>query len=288
MPSTTSEYVMVFSDVKEGAHFGYALHDGATPDGTAFNYTGAGQDGDQEFKLGNKTLLNHKSDGRRLQLFVADGVIAGTFTKRQKYLGEYEVRSDEELGFHLATAPDRQGRNREVIVFHLEKVSAARPSSLPSAVDLDRSEPVLIPVEVDKTLVSARRGVDDSEAHRKEAELTSHFATWLQKHNRVARRWSIPLATGTSLLTDFYTPHDNTLFEAKASSSRNDVRMAIGQLLDYGSHLETGIRLSLLLPEKPVDDLIRLLQSLGFGCLVRDGSSFSWMTRPARQKDINA
>lgn len=280
VPSTRSEYVMVFSDLREGAQFGYALHDGETSDGRAFNYTGAGQDGDQQFKLGNKTLLNHKSEGKRLQLFVADGVVQGTSTKRQKYMGEYEVRSDDELGFHFATAPDSKGRDRKVIVFHLEKVSrAGRP--LPSApAEPEERMPLLVPTEVDKTLISARQGTGGGEAHRREAQLTARFAAWLQSQKESARRWSIPLAGGRSMLTDFYTPHDNTLYEAKASASRTDIRMAIGQLLDYAAHLETGIRLSVLLPARPVDDLIHLLEDHGFGCLVQDDSGFSWIARP--------
>jgi 5-methylcytosine-specific restriction protein A len=271
---------MVFSDLRKGARFGYALHDGETSDGRAFNYTGAGQDGDQQFKLGNKTLLSHKSERKRLQLFVADGVVQGTSIKRQKYMGEYEVRSDDELGFHFATAPDSQGRNRKVIVFHLERVSTAgRP--LPSApAEPEERIPLLVPTEVDKTLISARQGTEDGEAHRREAQLTTRFTAWLRSQKREARRWSIPLAGGRSMLTDFFTPHDNTLYEAKASASRTDIRMAIGQLLDYAAHLEAGIRLSVLLPARPVDDLIHLLQNHGFGCLIQDGSGFSWIAQP--------
>lgn len=280
VPSTRSEYVMVFSDLREGAQFGYALHDGETSDGRAFNYTGAGQDGDQQFKLGNKTLLNHKSEGKRLQLFVADGVVQRTSTKQQKYMGEYEVRSDDELGFHFATAPDREGRDRQVIVFHLERVSKPRPPLRSAPAEPEERIPLLVPTEVDKTLISARQGTEDGEAHRREAQLTKRFATWLQNQEKAARRWSIPLAGGRSMLTDFYTPDDNTLYEAKASASRIDIRMAIGQLLDYAAHLETGIRLSVLLPAKPADDLIHLLEMHGFGCLVQSDSGFSWIAKP--------
>lgn len=82
------------------------------------------------------------------------------------------------------------------------------------------------------------------------------------------------------MLTDFFTPHDNTLYEAKASASRTDIRMAIGQLLDYAAHLETSIRLSVLLPARPVDDLIHLLEKHGFGCLVEDEFGFSLVAGP--------
>jgi 5-methylcytosine-specific restriction protein A len=86
------------------------------------------------------------------------------------------------------------------------------------------------------------------------------------------------------MLSDFYTPHDKTLYEAKASASRTDIRMPLGQLLDYASHLETGIRLSVLLPARPVDDLINLLTNNGFGCLVRDDSGFTRIVEPREQR----
>jgi len=46
------------------------------------------------------------------------------------------------------------------------------------------------------------------------------------------------------------------------------VRLGIGQLLDYRRHIDVPqLKLSLLLPARPTDDLIDLLQTVGIGCV---------------------
>lgn len=41
--------------------------------------------------------------------------------------------------------------------------------------------------------------------------------------------------------------------------------MALGQLLDYRRHIDTSPAVSVLLPNKPVDDLLALLREHGVG-----------------------
>lgn len=63
-------------------------------------------------------------------------------------------------------------------------------------------------------------------------------------------------------MTDGFDEAQNRLIEAKASVSRQDIRMAIGQLLDYRRHLNPRPSLTLLLPERPSEDLVVLLRGL--------------------------
>ena len=49
--------------------------------------------------------------------------------------------------------------------------------------------------------------------------------------------------------------------------------MAIGQLADYGRHVE-GAAPTVLLPDRPALDLIDLLHELGIRLLVREGKGF--------------
>ena len=84
-------------------------------------------------------------------------------------------------------------------------------------------------------------------------------------------------------MTDYFTEDDKTLFEAKASSSRSDVRMAVGQLHDYRNNLRlNGMRCALLLPKAPAPDIVTLLESIGFGCVVDVNNEFVWLVE-ARQ-----
>ena len=70
------------------------------------------------------------------------------------------------------------------------------------------------------------------------------------------------------LVCDAYDKHTNTLIEAKSSSSRQDIRMAIGQLFDYQKFLVPGAKLAILLPEAPEKSARDLLVDLGIKILV--------------------
>ena len=50
------------------------------------------------------------------------------------------------------------------------------------------------------------------------------------------------------------------LYEAKGSAERMSIRLALGQVLDYGRYVE-GSRLAILLPEAPAADLVELLEA---------------------------
>jgi 5-methylcytosine-specific restriction protein A len=61
-------------------------------------------------------------------------------------------------------------------------------------------------------------------------------------------------------VTDIYSETQNALYEAKGTATRDAMRTAIGQLLDYRRHIDRdGLRLAVLLPHLPSDDLIDLV-----------------------------
>jgi hypothetical protein len=64
------------------------------------------------------------------------------------------------------------------------------------------------------------------------------------------------------------------LIEAKAGATRGDVRMAIGQLADYGRFVPAAKRRAVLLAEKPAADLLALIESCGLGAIWRHEDSF--------------
>ena len=47
------------------------------------------------------------------------------------------------------------------------------------------------------------------------------------------------------------------------------VRLALGQVLDYGRYVQ-GVELAVLLPGMPAADLVELLKSYQIGCVVED------------------
>lgn len=79
---------------------------------------------------------------------------------------------------------------------------------------------------------------------------------------------SVRLPSKELLVCDVFDETDDLLIEAKASASRQDVRMAVGQLFDYRRHLGKRSSLAVLLPEQPSDDVLDLLRSLRIAAIV--------------------
>lgn len=100
--------------------------------------------------------------------------------------------------------------------------------------------------------------------HYREARLISRYE---ERLGRTLEVLSVRLDSGTLLVADGFDRQTSTLIEAKASTDRVDVRMAIGQLFDYQRHLAPGANLAVLLPEAPSADLMALLQQLDISIL---------------------
>ncbi|MEU4499802.1 restriction endonuclease [Streptomyces sp. NPDC024089] len=258
-PSAKTSNVFVLSDPIAGEKHGY--YDGWMPDG-CFHYSGEGQYGDQRMISGNASILNHRAEGRALRVFQgARGVIT--------YQGEFAV--DTENPWYEADAPEtNDGPLRKVIVFRL------RP------VDTDPAEPVTrlgrlladgphsvdeLPLERNET---ERAFVDPNrepyEAERKEARLVVEFSDYLARRGyRSCRHRIMPPGETRPLFTDLYVKDLGLLVEAKGSVTRENIRMALGQLADYGRFVDHETR-ALLLPSKPRADLLGLVDSQG--CVV--------------------
>ena len=113
-PSNVVDAVFIFTG-ESGEQFGYHDSAGVDANGVAvFRYTGEGQVGDMKFTNGNKAIREHSSRGRALHLFRALGK-----SKGHEYLGEFVCARHE-----IVRGPDRDGNERDVIVFHLVTVSA--------------------------------------------------------------------------------------------------------------------------------------------------------------------
>jgi nucleoid DNA-binding protein len=108
-------------------------------------------------------------------------------------------------------------------------------------------------------------------AVQKEARLTERFQQYLEIHGRTVMRYRITPAGTPPLYSDLADTTENTLYEAKGSADRMSVRLALGQVLDYGRYIE-GSRLAVLLPGAPADDLVGLLEHHGVGCVIETTS----------------
>lgn len=118
----TENPVVIIITGEEGLQHGYA--DQFRPDGV-FEYFGEGQVGDMRIRAGNRAIATHSEEGKGLLLFrkTRDGL---------RFEGEMVCE-----GYQYRVAPDREGKNRNAIVFHLRTLDAVveqaehQPSALP-------------------------------------------------------------------------------------------------------------------------------------------------------------
>ncbi|MGR6967014.1 hypothetical protein ACU610_21370 [Geodermatophilus sp. URMC 61] len=117
-------------------------------------------------------------------------------------------------------------------------------------------------------------------AQRIEARLVHDFRDWLvQEHGLAATGLRIPYAVeARSLRADLFITTPRVLVEAKASTAREHIRMAIGQLLDYQRWVKPTPNMCILTPGRPADDLLELLGELGIGA--------AWRKTPARTQFV--
>lgn len=116
---------------------------------------------------------------------------------------------------------------------------------------------------------------EKSRAERREWRLVRDYADSLRAQGDEVRRNALRLETGTTLFTDLFNETRRHLVEAKAGTSRGEIRMAIGQLADYSRLIDGAISLAVLLEAKPNPDLMALLASQHIEVIWREGDGFA-------------
>lgn len=268
-PSARSPNVLIFSDPDSGQRHGYV--DGWQGDG-CFHYTGEGQVGDQQLTHGNKAIAEHQSDGRALRVF--DGV-AGTVA----YVGEF--RLDREP--YRTDAPESEdapseGRViRQVLVFPLRPIDT-EPEPADPSLEAVVGGPTIKDVSVEQQNTE-RAVVNPSgevyEIDRREQRLVLAYCEFLATKEIEAGRHRIrPTGEAKPLFSDVFDRSRNNIIEAKGSGSRSNIRMAIGQLADYGRFVEPAPSPAVLLPQRPRGDLEALLRSQGIAVIWQTANGF--------------
>ncbi|PRX97915.1 restriction endonuclease [Allonocardiopsis opalescens] len=266
-PSSKAPVVLFFTDPVSGQQHGY--YDGWDTEGL-FNYVGEGQRGDQQLTQGNKTILNHRADGRTLEGFRAQG---STVT----YLGEFELVDYYFTDAHETGDPDTL---RQVVVFRLRPLDTV-PVELPNLPISPESKPRvdMVPVEAlhtERAHVSPDR--DDYEFERREASLVHRYHQYLQRQGHtVGRLRLVPPNESRPLYSDLWDETTGELIEAKATVVRDSIRMAVGQLLDYGRFADAR-SLAVLLPSRPRPDLVTYLHHTGINVVFPRGDEWIRLT----------
>jgi 5-methylcytosine-specific restriction protein A len=101
--------ILVFSDAKKAQKFGYDKWEGFQRDGS-FHYTGQGKFGPQTIESGsNRRLLRSSEDRKPIHVFLAHSPLV-------TYVGQFSLGIQP---FRWEKAPDADGHERSVVVFHL-------------------------------------------------------------------------------------------------------------------------------------------------------------------------
>jgi hypothetical protein len=251
--------VFLFTDSKKGKLHGY--RDGWGTDG-CFHYNGDGQTGDQIFIRGNRIVLEHAQRGLKLHLFEST---RPTFVR---YVGEFALAEDRP--WYPLEGIDKEGRERRLIIFRLIPVGETLPPSDNRIVTPRFAVTTeFIPLErhlTDKIAVESGRGPYAVE--RRESRLVEQLRAHLEhKGHEVMRNKIIPAGEVRPLYTDLHDKTTNLLVEAKGSVTRERIRSAIGQLLDYHRYLDPRPKLAVLVPDRPRPDLLDLCASVNIATI---------------------
>jgi hypothetical protein len=202
---------------------------------------------------GNRAILEAAQEGRRLRLFEGTGGDV-------EYQGEFEL--DKAEPYYRTDAPETgEGPPRSVIVFRLRPIdtSPRPPRGLPARAA--QTVVTTVPVEehnTERMVVEPDR--EPYEAERRESKLVRLFKDFLEGQGHSVRRLQItPAGEAKPIYTDLYVDSLRLLVEAKGSTDRIAMRMAIGQLTDYRRFVGSDVRCALLVPSLPREDLLDLL-----------------------------
>ena len=231
---------MFFTDPATGHRHGY--YDGWDDHGL-FNYVGEGQKGDQRLGQGNKAILDHQVDGRTLEGFQASGTSV-------TYLGQFNL-----VDYYFTEAHETgSDLLRQVVVFHLRPRGTV-PVELLQVPVTRSSTPRIQVVPVEEHHTERSYGTPDREPYeleRREAAPVDRYREHLHRHgHQVSRLRVVAPGEAYPLYSDLWDETALELIEAKGAATRDQLRAAVGQLLDYGRFVDAKRRCGLVpsLPE---------------------------------------
>ncbi|OLZ59497.1 hypothetical protein BS330_03610 [Amycolatopsis keratiniphila subsp. nogabecina] len=239
---------------------GTGFSGGAGDDGY-LHYVGEGQSGDQQFTQGNKAILNHQHDGRTLEGFVVG-------PKGATYLGEYVL-----VDHYRMDAPDQTNPHllRQIIVFRLKPLGDL-PTSLPKAphaparVPRIQAAPLMLSTERRQTLRRSSRAEKN--------ELADRYTQHLERIGHEVRLLRIlPPEEAQPFSPSLWDDTARELVEIKAQVTRDQIRSAIGSLLDCARFVDAAA-LVLLVPTRPRPDLLTLLRHTGITVVYEDDNGW--------------
>jgi hypothetical protein len=132
----------------------------------------------------------------------------------------------------------------------------------------------LVAVESARVLRARVRPRPETTATRREIRLTHAYRDYLIAAGETVRSLEITRPGSPALRSDIIVPTRGLLVEAKGSVSRDAIRMAIGQVIDYGRFWDAKRR-GVLLPRRPNEDSMALIAAADMTAVWQDGNGFA-------------
>ena len=258
---------LLFHDVKNSKKFGYDKWEGFQADGS-FHYTGQGKIGNQKMIRANSVLVKSNRDGIPIHLIESNNGVC-------TYKGQYVL---DDPPYTVEKAPDADGKkDREVFVFKLLPVVIKGELEIASQLKNNVvgivkiwNPPAYEAVELSGVVVKKSR------LERIENELQTQFGKYLIANGHQVNSYDFSFSgLQGKLRPDFWIPCLGLIVEAKPSSTREYVRLAIGQVLDYVNLSKcVGLQTkpAILLPNFPSFDLCTLIEDLGITLISKKNS----------------
>jgi hypothetical protein len=209
-----------------------------------------------------------------------------------RYLGEFEL-DDEQPYFRMEAPESETGQPRQVIVFRLNPsgsvvhdpedelelpVGMSAPA-LDAVVSGETASPAIVRVPIEQQNVEevqVSRTTDSYTAIRREQSLVLDYSQHLERNGSTVSRFRVqPPGEARPIVCDLYDETRNNLVEAKGIGTRGELRMAIGQLMDYARFRTPAPALAVLTPTRPRPDLEALLNGAGIAAIWPDGKGFA-------------
>jgi hypothetical protein len=118
---------------------------------------------------------------------------------------------------------------------------------------------------------------------RVEAALVKRYADAMTPagHTMEGRHYRVP-GQARVLRADLFIVNQGVLIEAKGTISRDAIRLALGQVLDYARFHSPRPKLAILLPQKPERDMLDLLAEFDVACIWEKAGGGFMVTRGAK------
>lgn len=253
---------LLFHDPKTGKKHGYDTWEGQNADGS-FSYTGQGLVGDQKMTRSNLGLIKASEKGQSIHFFKRPEI--GRLRDKKNpytYAGEVVLGSPP---YRTESALDSEKNMRKVFVFNLLPVGMNLLQDNPdSKIEIETSVWIVPSTQPSFNVQPPRTPLS---IEYDEFKLQNRFLSFINSVGEIAQQKTIKISNQKgSLRPDFYLEKSKIVIEAKTNSTREYVRLAIGQVLDYQNllliedeHVVPGI----LLPQLPAEDLVDLCSRLG-------------------------